>query len=70
MFCSQKSKIEKHLSIIIYEHTLPDDVHFLKYGHYGTKSFYNKFDDVRRVNAEPPFAPPHDEPHEPHGPRR
>ena len=43
------------------------------YGHYGTKSFYNKFDDVRRVNGEPPFAPPHDEPHEPHephGPRR
>ena len=40
------------------------------YGHYGTKSFYNKFDDVRRVNAEPPFAPPHDEPYEPHGPRR
>lgn len=40
------------------------------YGHYGTKSFYNKFDDVRKANGDTPLGPPPGGPHGHHGPRR
>lgn len=40
------------------------------YGHFGQKSFYNKLDEVRKANGEPPVAPPPPPPHDHHGPRR